>query len=155
MKTRLALPADTPAIKRVVNETNLFPADMLGDLIAPFFSDPGCDERWFVVEADEVLGFAYVRPEPLADGTWNVLAIGVRKDNQGQGLGRSLMATVEAALSDQRVLIVETSGLPEFARTRQFYLGLDYTLGATLRAYWGPGDDKVVFWKALGDQPDR
>lgn len=144
------MPADIPAIQRILKDTELFPEDMLEELIAPFFDGNNGGERWFVAETDAVEGFAYVRPEPLADGTWNLLAIGVRTGTQGKGLGSSLMRCVEDELSDQRILIVETSGLPEFEKTRRFYLERGYAHEATLRDYWADGDDKVVFWKALG-----
>lgn len=48
-----------------------------------------------------------------------------------------------------RILLVKTSGVPEFARTRRFYGGLGYDEEARIRDFYEDGDDKVVFRKAL------
>ena len=152
MSSRPAVHEDIHAIRLVLADTGLFPVDMLDALIAPFFGDPSHPDRWFVHEdiEGEVIGFGFYRPEPLAYGTWNLIAIGVREHVQGHGAGAAMMRYVEEALRSERVLLVETSGLPGFARTRNFYLRCGYTHEATIRDYWATGDDKVVFWKALG-----
>ena len=51
--------------------------------------------------------------------------------------------------SGNRVLIVDTSGTESFSGTRRFYNRCGYTEEARIRDFWGPGDDKIVFWKAL------
>lgn len=87
----------------------------------------------------------------MTDGTNNLLLIAVHPDHQGRGIGQSLMREVETSLAGdrQRVLLVETSGLPEFARTRAFYNRLGYREEARVRDYYAEGDDMIVFWKAL------
>jgi ribosomal protein S18 acetylase RimI-like enzyme len=137
-----------------LTDTNLFPPEMLGELIEPYFSIPDHPQRWFVCEddGDDVVGFGFYAPEPLADGTWNLIALGVRNDNQGQGVGATMLEYVEKSLRGERVLIIETSGLPEYEATRHFYRKSGYNLEATIRDYWAGGDDKVIFWKSLGPQ---
>ncbi|MDJ0653846.1 MAG: GNAT family N-acetyltransferase [Xanthomonadales bacterium] len=152
MSSRPAVPADIPAIRHVLQDTALFPSELLEELIHPFFHDDSHGEHWFVHDSDRegVIGFGFVRPEPLADGTWNLVAIGVRNHMQGRGVGAAMMRYVEEHLADQRVLIVETSSVPEYARTRRFYSNLGFAHEATIRDYWAAGDDKVIFWKAFG-----
>ena len=53
------------------------------------------------------------------------------------------------ALQGARVLLVETSGLPTFERTREFYRKNGYDLEARIRDFYKAGDDKIVFRKAL------
>jgi hypothetical protein len=48
-----------------------------------------------------------------------------------------------------RVLLVETSGLPEYKLTRDFYPKCGYKQVAVIPEYYDSGDDKVVFWKSL------
>ncbi len=153
MQTRQALAADKAAIIDVLVDTQLFPADMLGDMMEPFLKQHDSGDHWFVHEqgGHGVVGFGYLRPEPLTEGTWNLLAIAVRTEVQGKGIGRSMMAYVEGFLSSDSVLIVETSGTDEFALTREFYSKCGYTREATIRDYWGRGDDKIVFWKRMSD----
>ena len=66
-------------------------------------------------------------------------------------MGAALLAHVEAQLSaaGERILLVETSGLPEFARTRRFYAKLGYQEEARIREFYQAGEDKIVFRKAL------
>ncbi|MEM9527502.1 MAG: GNAT family N-acetyltransferase, partial [Bacteroidota bacterium] len=84
-------------------------------------------------------------------GTWNLYLIAVHHNQRSKGIGAALMAQVEKSLTDQgaRILIVETSGLEAFARTRKFYRELGYTEEARIREFYSAGDDKVVFWKKL------
>lgn len=148
---RIPTQADLPDLKRVVAEAELFPVDMLDEMIMPFLHDPGHPDQWLVCEGPDgrTIGFAYFRPEPLTKGTWNLLAIGFLTDQRGRGYGTRLLAAVEEALKAERILIVETSGLEDFEATRRFYVQCGYRLEATIRDYWAAGDDKVIFRKRL------
>ena len=81
-----------------------------------------------------------------------MLAIAVLPSSQGLGHGGALVAHLEAVLRrrKQRILIVDTSGVDAFARTRDFYRKSGYTEEARIRDFWATGDDKIVFWKSLG-----
>lgn len=48
-----------------------------------------------------------------------------------------------------RMLLVETSGLPDFERTRRFYMKCGCEEEARIRDFYTTGDDKVVFRKVL------
>ena len=48
-----------------------------------------------------------------------------------------------------QVLIVETSSTDQYARTREFYPKRGFVEEARIRRFYGPDDDKVVFWKSL------
>ncbi len=135
----------------VIDATGLFPSSMLAEMIAGFLSGE-TDERWLTLEQDGgPVAIAYCAPERMAEGTWNLPLIAVDPDRQGIGLGGALMGQVEDALraDGQRLLLVETSGEPEFERTRKFYRQLAYIEEARIRDYYSPGDDKIVFWKKL------
>ena len=97
------------------------------------------------------VGLCYAVPEELADGTWNMLALAVHPDHQGEGLGASLVKAAEEYLINkrQRILIVETSGTDAFARARKLYAGNGYEEEARIRDFWAEGDDKVIFRKTL------
>jgi hypothetical protein len=49
----------------------------------------------------------------------------------------------------ERVLLIETSGLGSFARTGVFYRKQGYDEEARIREFYGAGDDKIIFRKAL------
>lgn len=151
MITRPANKSDLPAISLVLDDTELFPSELLEDMIAPFFDDSTCQEKWFVCEdgKQNVVGFGYCRPEPFTEGTWNLLAIGVRTSQQGRGVGSALMHYIEQALSGERLLLVETSSLDDFVKTRAFYVKCGYDLVATIPEYWAVNDGKIIFSKKL------
>ncbi|MEM9621521.1 MAG: GNAT family N-acetyltransferase [Pseudomonadota bacterium] len=151
MSIKPASPSDLPGIGIVVQETGLFPPDLLAEMIAPYIAVPEGDERWLVAldDSQAVAGFAYFRAEPMTEGTWNLLAIGVRNQAKGQGFGSKLISAVEQALAQERLLIIDTSSLDEFNDTQAFYVSHGYHREAVIENYWADGDDKVTFAKAL------
>lgn len=142
---------DLPRIVPILDATGLFPAELLPDMAEPYLSGTQ-PHIWLVADTGTVLhGFAYCEPERITDGTYNLLAIAVNPGRQGAGVGRALVAAVEQAVRDLngRVLLVETSSLSEFERTRRFYDQLAFSREAVIRDFYSEGDDKVVFWKKL------
>ena len=140
-----------PAIKSVAKDAELFPPEMLDDMIAGYLEDSTRD-IWFVAVADgQVVGFGYCEPERMTSGTWNLLAIGILAGYRGRGIGRAMMRYLEDRLrtGGARVLIVETMGTPAYARTRAFYRFNGYAEEARIREFYEPGGDKIVFWKHL------
>ncbi len=123
-------------------------------MIDAYLNSGECDDVWLTCkDATGVLGFCFAVPEEMTKGTWNMLAIAVRSDRQSQGAGASMVARLESLLRTKgaRVLIADTSGTAEFERTRAFYRSNDYLEVARIPQFWAAGDDKVVFWKALGE----
>jgi GNAT superfamily N-acetyltransferase len=108
--------------------------------------------RAFVVyHGDSPAGFVYHAPAALTEATWYVYWIAVRRDLQGQGYGRLLLdfAQRDAAEHGAAQLIIETSSLPAYDKTRRFYLQQGYETAAVVRDFYAPGDDQVVFRKPL------
>lgn len=143
---------DLSPLAALVDATGLFPGELLPGMTSGFLDGTSGDEQWLtLVDGAEPVAVAYVAPERLTSGTWNLLLIAVHPSRQGRGLGATLMAHVEGMLAarGERLLLVETSGLPEFARTRAFYLGLGYEQEARIRDFYQAGEDKVVFRKSL------
>jgi ribosomal protein S18 acetylase RimI-like enzyme len=152
MIARLTRREDVPALQNVLDATELFPTDMLAELIEGFLSKDGCTDLWLTAEVGgKVVGFCYAVPEKLTDGTWNMLAIAVLPSEQGKGYGGAICRQLEAELRTrgQRILIVDTSSRDEFLRTRKFYHKNQYYEEARVRDFWSAGDDKVIFRKSL------
>jgi ribosomal protein S18 acetylase RimI-like enzyme len=143
--------SDLGDVKRLIDSTALFPSELLDGMAAGYL-DGASDERWWVYDEGRAVGVAYCCPERLTDATWNMLLLAVHSAEQGRGVGRRLVAAIESELASAgaRLLIVETSGLPEFAATRRFYAGAGYEQEARIREFYRAGDDKVVFRKLLG-----
>lgn len=152
MRTRPTNSGDIPSLKRVLDGTELFPSDLLPEMVSGFLSDRGSEDLWLTCEdSNAAIGFCYAAPEQLTEGTWNMLAIAVLPSSQGSGAGSAIVKGLESRLREKggRVLIAETSGSDAFAQTRKFYRKNGYVEEARIRDFWAPGDDKIVFWKAL------
>jgi ribosomal protein S18 acetylase RimI-like enzyme len=142
---------DAAALKAVIDATGLFPGEMLDAMLAPYLDGEATTDVWLTYDDGTPAAIAYHAPERMTSGTRNLLLIAVHPDRQGCGLGAALMAHVESSLTaaGDRVLLVETSSLPDFARTRRFYANLGYDEEARIREFYQAGEDKVIFRKAL------
>ncbi len=143
---------DLPSVKSIINLNQMFPSELLDDMTQGYF-EAASSETWLVIEDQNlrVLGVVYCAPERMTEGTWNLLLIAVLPEAQGKGLGTALVSLLETLLLQKRVriLLVETSGLPEYDRTRKFYPKCGFKQVAVIPEHYAPGDDKVVFWKKL------
>lgn len=140
-----------PALQIVLDQTDLFPSEMLPDMVMPALQNEA-EALWLTCHlAGEAIGLSYSVPEEMTDRTWNMLALAIRPDKQGQGLGAALVEETESQLREQgqRLLIVDTSGTDEFTDTRRFYARSGDEEAARIGDFWTDGDDKVVFRKKL------
>lgn len=152
MNIRPTTTADLPALKEVIDSSELFPSEYLDDMIAPYLQREAQQEIWLTTVLEgQTIAVTYCAPERMTEGTYNLYLIAVRKEAQGKGVGRKIMTHVEELLLQQgaRVLLVETSGLAEFELTREFYDKCQYHREAVIRDFYQEGEDKVVFWKKL------
>ncbi len=151
-------PDDSATVSALAVAAGLFSANdiaFLDKMMADYFGGNRDDGHVCLIDvADEPLGVVYYEPALATDRTWYLTMIGVRRDMQGQGRGAALLRHVEATLqaSGQRVLLVETSGLPDFALTRKFYAKCGYEEEARVRDYYAVGDDMVLFRKVLNGE---
>ena len=148
---RSSTPSDLTAAKGIIDAVELFPSGLLDDMFCANSDNSDQTEFWLTFDDGFPAAIAYCAPEPMANGTWNLLLIAVHPNRQSEGIGAQMMSYVEEKLLAQgvRVLLVETSGTNDFIRTRDFYSKLGYNEEARIREYYGVGDDKIVFHKYL------
>jgi ribosomal protein S18 acetylase RimI-like enzyme len=151
-------PQDTPALLALAEATGLFDAassQELRQLLADYFSgDIHKNHFWITDDTQGLIGVAYYAPERMTEGTWNLYLIAIHPDHQGKGRGTALLGYVEHALRErgERLLLVETSGLNSFERTRTFYRKCGYEEEARVRDFYTTGEDKIVYRKLLNPQ---
>jgi GNAT superfamily N-acetyltransferase len=98
-----------------------------------------------------LVGWICWGPTPCTVGTFDLYWMAVDPVAQGTGIGSALVEEMERRLSGQaRLIIVETAGRPDYAATRAFYKARGYRAAATIPDFYAPGDDQVVFVKAVG-----
>jgi len=107
-------------------------------------------------DGGRVQGFACCGPHPLTEGTFDLYWIAVDPDARRQGVGRALLSQVgtEVKARGGRLLMIETSGLPSYTPTREFYESCDCRREAVIRDFYAPGDDLVIFVKELSPRTD-
>lgn len=152
---RPAKPDDTDTIMNLAQAIGLFEGEELeelGGMLGGYFEGSlGEGHDWVVCDDDGVVGVAYFAPEQYADGVYNLYFIAVHPKYQGKGYGSAMINHVEKTLTENgdRLLLVETSGLPNFEMTRKFYRKHRYEEEARIRDYYKAGDDKIIFRKVL------
>jgi ribosomal protein S18 acetylase RimI-like enzyme len=61
------------------------------------------------------------------------------------------MRHIECVLRErgERLLLVETSSLPQYEGARRLYCGCGFVQEARIRDFYQANEDKIVFWKRL------
>jgi ribosomal protein S18 acetylase RimI-like enzyme len=141
---------DIAAVIALAEVSGLFDSDGI-ELIKERLANSSGDELWYGVFDEDLKGVIYCIPEPITDGTWNILMLIVSPDSHGQGHGRTLMSHVEETLVKRgaRLVIVETSSGEGLERARAFYPKCGYIEEARIRNFYTKGDDKIIFTKNL------
>ena len=144
---------DLTDLKEVIDANDLFPSHLLDGMLSNYLGDKDCRDLWFTCDKDKPVAIAYCAPEQMTEGTWNLYLIAVHPDYQSQGIGTSMMNYIEAFLRErgERLILVETSSLSDFERTRTFYLQMGYQKEAQIREFYQAGEDKIVFRKLLAE----
>lgn len=154
-KLRELRASDRAALERAVRSTNAFREDEVE--VALELIDAGTNPRsgyLFTVAVDEndlPVGYACWGLTPLSDGAYDLYWIVVAASEQGRGLGRVLLEHVvrDVRARAGRLVIIETSGKPEYAAQRAFYERCGCTLLARYPDFYRLGDDKLVYMVRL------
>ncbi len=156
LSIRRSVPADRAPILAAIEATGLFRANEI-DIALEVLDDalahgPASHYQSFTaVLGEEPAGWVCFGPTPCTVGTFDLYWIVVAPSRQRLGVGRRLMRHAEDLIATRRgrLIVVETSGIPQYGPTRQFYLNLGYHEAARVVDYYEPGDDKVTYVKNL------
>lgn len=146
-------PSHRQALQDILEKSGQFDEESLlfvMDTLQVHLDNPG-EEIWLTACDQTPVGFAYCAPEPVASGTWNLLMLWTKEGYEGKGHGKALVTEVEKILKEKqaRLLIVETSQLPDFATAREFYDKQGFTLEAEVKNFFAQGDNKLIYTKPL------
>jgi GNAT superfamily N-acetyltransferase len=98
-----------------------------------------------------LVGWICWGPTPCTLGTYDLYWMAVDPELQGTGIGTALLQAMERQLNGlARLIVVETAGRPDYAATRAFYQARGYSPVSRIPDFYAPGDDQVVFVKAVG-----
>ena len=104
-----------------------------------------------IIEDGEVIGFANFGPNPSSVHSWDLYWIAILEQHRQKHYGSLILRNAEERIGSLggRIVWIETSGRALYEPTRHFYIRNGYELEATLREFYGPGDDKLVYRKVL------
>ncbi len=147
---------DRTALRDLVAATGVFTKDeeaIALELIDTVLDVPGQTDYIIRVceEEGKVAGYYCVGPTPATDGTFDLYWVAVDPALQGKGIGKALddhACDLIRGMSG-RLVIAETSSLPAYRLTREFYARRGYREVARIADYYRPGDDLVVYGKYL------
>jgi ribosomal protein S18 acetylase RimI-like enzyme len=158
---RLTTPDDKTPLLALAKAIKLFEPNQIEELaqmLDRHFRDrTDSQDVWLTDYEDEPVGVAYVAPERMTEGTWNLYLIAIDPAHQKRGRGEVLLGYVEQMLADLggRLLLIETSGTDDFDYVRKFYRNRGYEEEARIRDFYAEGIDKIVFRKVLKSFADK
>lgn len=149
-------PSETPALVEMARGTESFkPIELqaLEEVLNDYHAlNAAVGHRAVAQETDgKVLGFAYFAAAAMTDRTWSLWWIVVDRAVQARGIGGELLRYVEAEVRSAagRQLLIETSSLPKYELTRQFYQKYGYAQTAIVKDYYAETDDMLFFCKRM------
>lgn len=155
-------PRDRDAVRAVVGSTGFFypeEIDIAEELVIERLEKGPASGYHFLLVEDEggdrgparLLGYSCYGPSDADPGLFDLYWIAVGQASRGGGLGGTILRlTEERALAmGGRLLVAETSGRDLYAPTRRFYERHGFHEAGRVKDFYRPGDDKVVYHKAL------
>jgi GNAT superfamily N-acetyltransferase len=144
---------DAPRIRAITNAVGVFNTeeiDTVDELLGDYFSQGAAKSGYHFLSCHsdgEIVGFACFGPRALTRGAYDLFWIVADPTVGRQGIGGALLARVAQEVRSQggRLVIAETSGRPDYASTRAFYLKYGYEAACTIADFYTPGDDLVIF----------
>ncbi len=152
---------DGEVIRDIVSSTGVFRPDEIGiavELLEERLRVGLASGYHFIFAEREgrTLGYSCYGPVPLTLHSYDLYWIAVRKETQGTGIGKILLERSEAAIGELggRKVYIETSSKEMYRGTRRFYEQCGYLAEATLREFYSPGDDKVIYVKSITNKKE-
>lgn len=149
-------PDDPAAVRRITESSGFFypeEIDIAVELVDERLAK-GLSSGYYFAFAERdgrALGYACFGSIPCTKSSWDLYWIAVEEGRRGGGVGRLLLERSEARVRELggTRLYIETSARPLYEPTRAFYLRTGYRVDAVLEDFYGPGDGKFIFVKAL------
>lgn len=151
-----ALPEDRDRVRAIVDSTGFFnPAevDVAVELVDDRLAEGPASGYWFVFAEIEgqTVGYSCYGPIAATQCSFDLYWIAIHNDFRRRGLGRVLLGESERKIAEAggHRIYVETSNRDHYIPTRVFYEQNAYLREAVLKDFYAPGDDKVIYVKAV------
>ena len=145
--------ADRDRLEAITRSTGLFSDDEIPVALEVFDAAVAGSDDYAALGAaagDTLAGWICWGPTPCTVGTFDLYWIAVDPAQHNAGIGSLLLADMERQLAGlARLVVVETAGRAAYAPTRAFYERRGYVAVARIPDFYAPGDDQVVYTKAI------
>jgi ribosomal protein S18 acetylase RimI-like enzyme len=104
-----------------------------------------------VDDQDQPVGYICYGPTPMTRGTFDLYWIVVDPNFQGKGIGSKLLDFLEEGVREEggRMILADTSTIPQYEKTKNFYLQNGFQEVARIPDYYYPGNDRITFCKRI------
>jgi len=150
------IPSDVDSVRNIVRSSGFFSADeveMAVELVQENLSRGEASGYFFLfVEINGgIVGYSCYGPIPCTKESYDLYWIAVLHEFRGRGIGRDLLARTEEKIRKigGRQIYVDTSSRYQYEPTRLFYRANRYEQEASLKDFYSPGDDKIIYVKKL------
>jgi ribosomal protein S18 acetylase RimI-like enzyme len=102
-------------------------------------------------DQDQAIGYICYGSAPMTQGTFDLYWIAVDPDSQEKGVGSNLLSFLEKVVKAEggRMILADTSTIPQYEKTRKFYLKNGFQEVARIPDYYHPGNDRITFCRKL------
>ena len=146
--------ADRRRIEEITRAVLVFRDDEVPVALEVFDGAAGGSPDYIALGAtvdERLVGWICWGPTPCTLGTYDLYWMAVDPTMHGSGIGATLLREMEGRLAGSaRLIVVETAGRPDYRPTRAFYEARGYRRAAVIPDFYAPGDDQVIYVKALG-----
>jgi ribosomal protein S18 acetylase RimI-like enzyme len=144
--------SDRDSVHEALMGCGAFSDEEIHVAIEMFDSGLGGDYALLGIEADGRLrGYACFGKAALTQRSWYLYWFCVHPAAQRSGIGQTLERTVEDFVRQKGGdrLVLETSGRPDYERSRRFYERAGFTVRGRIPDFYKPGDDCIIYCKTL------
>ena len=149
---------DLAAVRSIISATGMFrpnEIDVAVELVEERLQQGESTGYYFVFAefAGEVVGYVCYGPIEVTLHSYDLYWIAVSPQHQGKQIGKQLLIAAEKVIASRggKQIYIETSGREDYSATRRFYDRCGYSAEATIRDFYAPGDDKVIYVRRLQD----
>jgi ribosomal protein S18 acetylase RimI-like enzyme len=149
-------PADCDVVRQIVASSGFFSAgeiEVAVELVEERLHK-GAKSGYFFIFAEEsevVVGYSCFGPIACTNSSFDLYWIAVDDRYRRLGIGKELLYHTESRIAEAGGdrIYVETSSRAQYEATRLFYEKSGYRKEASLKDFYAPGDDKVIYVKTL------
>jgi ribosomal protein S18 acetylase RimI-like enzyme len=149
-------PSDRKRVREIVVSSAFFSdaeVEVAVELVQERLSK-GVESGYYFLFAEQdrsVAGYSCFGPIPCTVESYDIYWIAVQEELRRSGLGARILKRVEEKIRNMggKRIYVETSSRKQYKPTRSFYSRCGYRKEATLKDFYSPGDDKVIYLRVL------